>query len=80
MTYEEAKYWFNHNGASVEQEVEMRILINIALGKQDAKKPIYEDGYYCCAKCGERLETYLYSRSITYCSSCGKAHDWREVK
>lgn len=51
-----------------------------ALEKQNAEKPIYEDGYYVCAKCGERLETYLYSRSITYCSSCGKAHDWREVE
>lgn len=28
MTFKEAKYWFNHNGASIEQEREMREIIN----------------------------------------------------
>lgn len=50
------------------------------IGKQIPKKPIYDDGDYYCAECEEKLETYLFSRCISYCSGCGQAHDWNEVE
>ena len=52
----------------------------VAISKQIPRKPRYEDGDYYCKECGTKLETYLYSRCVSYCSSCGSAHDWDDCK
>lgn len=76
MTYEEAKYWFNHNGADISQEIEMAKVINKALEKQIPKKPVRdkEDVFtwlWRCPRCGGRPMQ-------TYCANCGQAIDWSD--
>lgn len=66
-------------GATDKEKVLARVAIE-AIGKQIPRKPRYEDGDYYCKECGAKLETYLYSRCVSYCSSCGSAHDWNDCK
>ena len=79
MTYEEALQEIKHRMfETIETDADW-IAIE-AIGKQIPRKPRYEDGDYYCKECGAKLETYLYSRCVSYCSSCGSAHDWNDCK
>lgn len=73
-------------------DCEMRIskdcykLIREALEKQIPKKPIDGECYYICPCCGRDLgvsddDIFIYELSMPkYCSNCGCALDWSEVK
>ena len=80
MTYEQATAMLKGYRANVIGDwCDLFDLAIEALEKQIPTKPNYYDGRYFCAECGDELETYLFSMCISYCSSCGKAHDWSEV-
>lgn len=57
-----------------------------ALEKQIPKKPINEECYYICPCCRGELgvsddDIFIYKLSMPkYCSNCGCALDWTEVK
>lgn len=57
-----------------------------ALEKQIPKKPINEECYYICPCCRDDLgvsddDIFIYELSMPkYCSNCGCALDWSEVK
>lgn len=57
-----------------------------ALEKQIPKKPINEECYYICPCCRGDLgvsddDIFIYELSMPkYCSNCGCALDWTEVK
>ena len=57
-----------------------------ALEKQIPKKPINEECYYICPCCRGELgvsddDIFIYELSMPkYCSNCGCALDWSEVK
>lgn len=73
-------------------DCEMRIskdcykLIREALEKQIPKKPINEECYYLCPCCQSDLgvsddDIFIYELPMPkYCSNCGCALDWSEVK
>lgn len=73
-------------------DCEMRIskdcykLIREALEKQIPKMPINEEYYYICPCCRGDLgvsddDIFIYELSMPkYCSNCGCALDWTEVK
>lgn len=72
-------------------DCEMRIskdcykLIREALEKQIPKKPINEEHYYMCPCCRNDLGTWedLFYEDFPmpkYCSNCGCALDWSEVR
>ncbi len=73
-------------------DCEMRIskdcykLIREALEKQIPKKPINEECYYICPRCRGDLgvsddDIFIYELSMPkYCSNCGCALDWMEVR
>lgn len=73
-------------------DCEMRIskdcykLIREALEKQIPKEPIDEGYYYICPRCRGDLgvsddDIFIYELSMPkYCSNCGCALDWTEVK
>lgn len=83
MNYEEAleyaKSYITLKGIPIDSKEATKCIVD-ALEKQIPTKPNYYDGRYFCAECGDELETYLFSRCISYCNSCGKAHDWSEVE
>lgn len=57
-----------------------------ALEKQIPKKPIDGECYYICPRCRDDLgvsddDIFIYELSMPkYCSNCGCALDWTEVK
>lgn len=91
MTYKEAKYWFNHNGSTIEQESEMIKVINEALGKQ-IPKPVVKvklrdkewGSPYRCPECEvDQIPVEFVSfdgteqeEKTAWCWRCGQALDW----
>lgn len=66
-----------------EQAIKVNGLAILALEKQIPKKPVIEKDkmIYCvvCGRCPE-CNTAVYSISNLYCSKCGQALDWSDVK
>lgn len=90
--YEDALREMLHQVYRNTDDFEMRIskdcykLIREALEKQIPKKPINEECYYICPRCRDDLgvsddDIFIYELSMPkYCSNCGCALDWTEVK
>lgn len=92
MMYKDALREILHQVYRNTDNFEMRIskdcykLIIEALEKQIPKKPINEECYYLCPCCRGDLgvsddDIFIYELSMPkYCSNCGCALDWSEVK
>lgn len=92
MMYKDALREILHQVYRNTDDFEMRIskdcykLIIEALEKQIPKKPINEECYYLCPCCRGDLgvsddDIFIYELSMPkYCSNCGCALDWSEVK
>lgn len=91
MMYEDALREILNRVYRNTDDCEMRIskdcykLIREALEKQIPKKPINEECYYICPCCRNDLGTWedLFYEDFPmskYCSNCGCALDWSEVK
>ena len=96
MTYEEALYWYTHNGATIEQERECESLIKEVLEKQIPKKPkrinknsVFDGNWkMICPCCGvtlvERITTentsYPIQYNMTKHCECGQSLDWSDTK
>lgn len=94
MTPQEALYWYNHNGATIEQEIEVESFINEALEKQIPKKPrVTTYQYICngkeesmflkhCPNCFDNLQIGYFDSIVdkdsAYCRRCGQRLDWSE--
>ena len=94
MTPQEALYWYNHNGATIEQEIEVESIINNALEKQIPKKPrVTTYQYICngkeesmflkhCPNCFDNLQIGYFdsivNKDSVYCRRCGQRLDWSE--
>lgn len=94
MTPQEALYWHNHNGTTIEQEIEVESIINNALEKQIPKKPritiyqyIYNGNHKSmllkhCPTCFDNLEIGYFDSIVdkdsVYCRRCGQRLDWSD--
>lgn len=82
MTPQEALYWHTHNGATVQQEIEIESIIIDALNKQIHKKPVkrYTEDLSCtnkfnsCPFCGS-----FEIEDCEHCPDCGQALDWSDT-
>lgn len=77
---------FSEKYQGVQEYTEMLIVCKEALEKQIPKKPICEVYYYLCPCCQGDLgvsddDIFIYELPMPkYCSNCGCALDWSEVK
>ena len=77
---------FSEKYQGVQEYTEMLIVCKEALEKQIPKKPIDAGYYYMCPCCRCDLgvsddDIFIYELSTPkYCSNCGRALDWTEVK
>lgn len=77
---------FSEKYQGVQEYTEMLIVCKEALEKQIPKKPICEVYYYLCPCCQSDLgvsddDIFIYELPMPkYCSNCGCALDWSEVK
>ena len=84
MTPQEALYLHTHNGATIQQEMEVESIIIDALNKQIHKKPLgktdptFGDVCIVCPNCGNRglANPFAKSRVYDYCPKCGQKIDW----
>ena len=95
MTPQEALYWHTHNGATVQQEIEIESIINNALEKQIPKKPritvqkyMYHEeeisaNFTHCPCCFDDIQLgyfdTLVDKGTPYCQRCGQALDWSDA-
>ena len=95
MTPQEALYWHTHNGATIQQEIEVESIINNALEKQIPKKPritvqkyMYHEeeisaNFTHCPCCFDDIQLgyfdTLIDKGTPYCQRCGQALDWSDT-
>ena len=95
MTPQEALYWHTHNGATVQQEIEIESIIIDALNKQIPKKPTISVHRYLyngeetsakfthcpCCFCSIYLGYFdtLVDKDSAHCRRCGQALDWSDT-
>lgn len=95
MTPQEALYWHTHNGATIQQEAEVELIIINALNKQIPTKPTISVHRYLyngeetsvnfthCPCCFGSIHLgyfdTLVDKDSAHCRRCGQALDWSDT-